>query len=180
MFTVVNSSESEWCCKATLEVPCRTQGFSHLAGMPTETVVVVRDCVMEPSRFLDPKTSTLCDMLRLSQCWHVSGNGSGRLHRGAVSLPQSIDFYILAGMPAETVVVVCVMKLSRFLDPKTSTLRDMLRLSRCWHVSGNGSGRLHRGAVSLPRSIDFHILAGMPAETVVVVCVMEPSHFLNP
>jgi len=30
MFTVVNSSESEWCCKATPEVPCRTQGFSHL------------------------------------------------------------------------------------------------------------------------------------------------------
>ena len=29
MFMVVNLSESEWCCKATLEVPCRTQGFSH-------------------------------------------------------------------------------------------------------------------------------------------------------
>jgi len=152
--------------------------FYILAGMPAETVVVV--CVMKLSRFLDPKTSTLRDMLRL--CWHVSRNCSGRLHRETVSLPQSIDFYILAGMPTETVVVVrvCVMKPSRFLDPKTSTLRDMLRLSRCWHVSGNGSGRLHRGAVSLPRSIDFHILAGMPAETVVVVCVMEPSHFLNP
>jgi len=54
----------------------------------------------------------------------------------------------------------------------------MLRL--CWHVNGNGSGRLHRGAVSLPRSIDFCILAGMPAETVVVVCVMERRSFLNP
>jgi len=29
-------------------------------------------------------------MLRLF--WHVSGNGSGRLHRGTVSLPQSIDY----------------------------------------------------------------------------------------
>jgi len=26
---VVNLSESEWCCKATPEVPCRTQGFSQ-------------------------------------------------------------------------------------------------------------------------------------------------------
>jgi len=25
----INLSESEWCCKATPEVPCRTQGFSH-------------------------------------------------------------------------------------------------------------------------------------------------------
>jgi len=31
----------------------------------------------------------------------------------------------------------------------------MLRL--CWHVSRNGSGRLHRGATSLPRSIDFSL-----------------------
>ena len=29
MFTVVNSSEGERCCKATPEVPCRTQGFSQ-------------------------------------------------------------------------------------------------------------------------------------------------------
>jgi len=36
------------------------------------------------------------------------------------------------------------------------------------------------GAVSLPQSIDFCILAGMPAEIVVVVCVMEPCCFLNP
>jgi hypothetical protein len=54
----------------------------------------------------------------------------------------------------------------------------MLRL--CWHVSGNGSGRLHREVASLPRSIDFYILAGMPAETVVVVCVIEPRRFLDP
>jgi len=33
MFTVVNSSEGEWCCKATPEVPCRTQGFSQGAAM---------------------------------------------------------------------------------------------------------------------------------------------------
>jgi len=91
--------------------------------------------------------------------------------RGTASLPRSIDFCILAGLPAETVVVVCVMEPRRFLDPWTSTLRDMLRL--CWHVNGNGSGRLHRGAAS-PGSIDFCILAGLPAETVLVVCVMEP------
>jgi len=26
----INLSESEWCRKATPEVPCRTQGFSHV------------------------------------------------------------------------------------------------------------------------------------------------------
>ena len=26
----INLSESEWCCKATPEVPCRTQGFSQI------------------------------------------------------------------------------------------------------------------------------------------------------
>jgi len=30
----------------------------------------------------------------------------------------------------------------------TSTLRDVLH--PCWHARGNGSGRLHRGAASLP------------------------------
>ena len=80
-------------------------------------------------------------------------------------------------MPAETVVVVCVMESRLFLDPYTSTHREMLRL--CWHVSGNYSGRLYRGAAS-PQSKDLCILAGMPVETVVVVCVMEPCLYLDP
>jgi len=37
--------------------------------------------------------------------------------RGAASLPQFIDFCILADMPAEKVVAVCVMEPRRFLDP---------------------------------------------------------------
>jgi len=41
-------------------------------------------------------------------------------------------------------------------------------------------GIVVRGAASLPRSIDFCILTGWPAETVVVVCVMEPRRFLDP
>ena len=40
--------------------------------------------------------------------------------------------------------------------------------------------RLHCGAMSLRRCIDFCILADMPAETVVVVCVMDPRRFLDP
>jgi hypothetical protein len=35
MFMAINLSESEWCRKATPEVPCRTQGFSHPAAATT-------------------------------------------------------------------------------------------------------------------------------------------------
>jgi len=58
-------------------------------------------------------------------------------------------------------------------DRMATFVPHVVASTTCWHVSGNGSGHLHRGAVS-PRSIDFCILTGMFAETVVVVCVMEP------
>jgi len=48
----------------------------------------------------------------------------------------------------------------------------------CWHARGNGSGRLHHGAVSLPRPILPFVIccvsAGTSVETAVVVCVVEP------
>jgi len=57
------------------------------------------------------------------------------------------------------------------------------RSARSSCLARNGSRlptRQHRGAASLPQSLDFCILAGMPAETAVIVCVMEPHCFLDP
>ena len=38
----INLSESEWCCKATPEVPCRTQGFSQVMSDCTKPTVLNR------------------------------------------------------------------------------------------------------------------------------------------
>ena len=112
-------------------------------------------------------------------------NGSrlpARLHREAVSLPRSIVFCILAGMPAETVVVVCIMEPRRFLDPQTSTLRDMLRLLARQRIRPWSSASWSRVASTIHRLLSFgrkpgtvgstrHILVGLKETAVVVIYI---------
>jgi len=48
----INLSESEWCRKATPEVPCRTQGFSQ--GAPLS---LAAGATRAPSRLTSPPSS---------------------------------------------------------------------------------------------------------------------------
>jgi len=58
-----------------------------------------------------------------------------------------------------------------------AAISKVIMMGKEWEPSPYKAALCSRVA---PRSIDFCILAGMPAETVVVVCVMEPRRFLDP